>query len=155
MDITVLYGTETGNAEMLAEDIQAELEAEHDIECINLADFAPSDFDPTRLHLIVCSTYGDGELPASAQPFAEVLTTSGVDLAGVYFAIFGLGDMEYEETFNGGSKTLATLLESKGARQTGTNPAHNASGPDMAEDIALPWATDVVAHAAEFYAEEG
>lgn len=149
MKITILYGTETGNAEMLAEDIQADLEAAHEVVCENLADADPGDFDPTRLYLLVCSTYGDGELPASAKPFAEAVESSQPDLSNVHFGIFGLGDSEYDETFNHGPKRLAELMLARGARQIGERVAHDASGPDMAEDLALPWAEAVVAEAEE------
>ena len=91
MNITVLYGTETGNAEMLAEDVAAHLEAAHEVACTNLSDFAPADFDSGQFYLVICSTYGDGELPASAKPFAEAMEAEMPDLAGVHFAIFGLG----------------------------------------------------------------
>lgn len=149
MNITVLYGTETGNAEMLAEDIMSELEGEHDVACSNLSDFAPDAFDTGRLYLIVCSSYGDGELPASAQPFAEALQANTPDLTGVHFAIFGLGDTEYEETFGFGSKSLAELLSARGAVQIGERITHDASGSDMAEDLAFPWAAQIVALAEE------
>lgn len=144
MNITLLYGTETGNAEMLAEDIMAELEAEHDVECSNLADFAPDAFDAARLYLIVCSTYGDGELPSSARPFAEKIEAAAPDLSGVHFAVFGLGDSEYEETFNNGGKLMAGLLSKHGATQIGEHITHDASGSDMAEDLAFPWAARIV-----------
>lgn len=144
MDITVLFGTETGNAEMLAEDIAGELDASHDVEVINLSDFDPAVFDRGRFYLMVCSTYGDGELPASAKPFAARMEAGALDLAGIHFAIFGLGDSEYEETFNFGPKTLAELMQARGATQVGERVAHDASGPDMAEDLALPWAEKVV-----------
>ncbi|XHB98365.1 flavodoxin domain-containing protein [Nitratireductor sp. ac15] len=149
MNITVLYGTETGNAEMLAEDVMAELEGEHDVECSNLSDFAPDAFDARRLYLIVCSSYGDGELPASAQPFADALQANMPDLTGVHFGIFGLGDTEYEETFGFGSKTLSELLSARGAVQIGERITHDASGSDMAEDLAFPWAAQIVALAEE------
>ncbi|MGP6086374.1 flavodoxin domain-containing protein [Antarctobacter jejuensis] len=149
MKITVLYGTETGNAEMLAEDIAAELEAEHETEVLNLSDFDPADFDRGQFYLMVCSTYGDGELPASAQPFAEKLDAQKPDLTGIHFGIFGMGDSEYEETFNFGPKTLAELLIARGAAQVGDRIAHDASGPDMAEDLALPWAAEVIGEAGE------
>ncbi len=149
MNITLLYGTETGNAEMLAEDIVSELEDEHEVDCKNLSDFELGDFDPERVYLIVCSTYGDGDLPASAQPFAKALASATPDLTGVHFAIFGLGDSEYDETFNFGSKRLADLLTSHGAVQIGERLIHDASGSDMAEDLAFPWAKSVVTLAAE------
>ncbi|MCT8997585.1 flavodoxin domain-containing protein [Chelativorans intermedius] len=149
MKITVLYGTETGNAEMLAEDIASELQSEHTVECCNLCDFPPDAFKSDHLYLIVCSTYGDGELPASAQPFAEALETTAPDLSGIHFAVFGLGDSEYEETFNFGGKRMAELLAARGATQVGERAKHDASGSDMPEDIALPWAEEVIALAAE------
>lgn len=145
MKIAILYGTETGNAEMLAEDIGDALDADHEVSCTNLSDFPVTDFDPATFYLIVCSTYGDGELPASAQPFAEALAAGPANLAGIHFAIFGLGDSEYEETFNFGSKRLAELLTNHGAAQLGERPTHDASGADLAEDLALPWAKDAVA----------
>ncbi|GKY89383.1 flavodoxin domain-containing protein [Sinisalibacter aestuarii] len=144
MKISILYGTETGNAEMLAEDIQAELEGAHDVSCENLADTDPTALDPTQLYLLVCSTYGDGELPASAQPFAEAMDSAKPDLSAIHFAIFGLGDSEYHETFNGGPKHLAELMVAHGAVQIGERVAHDASGPDMPEDLAYPWAEAVI-----------
>lgn len=147
MKITILYGTETGNAEMLAEDIQSELEGAHEVDCLNLSGMELGDFDPTRFYLLVCSTYGDGELPASAQPFAEALTAEKPDLSAIKFAIFGLGDSEYEETFNFGPKTLAELMQAQGATQVGERVAHDASGSDLAEDLAFPWAESVIVEA--------
>ncbi|MDD9739435.1 MULTISPECIES: flavodoxin domain-containing protein [Marinovum] len=149
MNIQVLYGTETGNAEMLAEDIVAELEADHAVAAVNLADFDPSEFDTGTLYLMVCSTYGDGELPASAQPFAEKMAAGKPDLTGVHFGIFGMGDREYDETFNGGPATLAALMTAAGATQLGERIAHDASGAEMAEDLAFPWAEDIVAMAGD------
>lgn len=144
MKIMLLYGTETGNAEMLAEDIVSELGGEHDVECASLSDVDPGSLEPGTLHLVVCSTYGDGELPASARPFAEKIETGRPSLAGVHFGIFGLGDSEYEETYNEGGRRMADLLTGCGAVQVGDRVAHDASGPDLAEDLALPWARSIV-----------
>lgn len=153
MKITLLYGTETGNAEMLAEDIQSELEGSHEVDCRNLEDFAPEDFAQDCFYLLVCSTYGDGDLPASAQPFAEALATAEPDLKGVHFAVFGLGDSEYDETFNQGSGKLAGLMTAHGATQLGERVVHDASGGDLAEDLAFPWAEAAVALAEETLSE--
>jgi MioC protein len=143
MDITILYGTETGNAEMLAEDVQSALEdAGHELVVENLSDVAPADLDVSRLHLVICSTYGDGELPASAQPFGEAMKDAP-DLSGLRFGIFGLGDSEYE-TFNMGSQQIEEMLVAAGAVRIGERVTHDASGDDMAEDVALPWAEAVV-----------
>lgn len=145
MKITILYGTETGNAEMLAEDIQSELEADHEVDCLNLSDMATGDFAADTFYLLVCSTYGDGELPASAQPFGEAMEAEQPDLSAIHFAIFGMGDSEYDETFNHGPMRLAELMAARGAKQAGERVAHDASGDDMAEDVAFPWAESVIA----------
>lgn len=147
MKITILYGTETGNAEMLAEDVAAHLEGAHEVHCANLADTDPAALDRGAFHLVICSTYGDGELPASAQPFAEALAAKSPDLSAIRFAAFGLGDREYPDTFNGGSAEICRILTAHGARQVGDRVVHDASGPDMPEDLALPWAEAVVAKA--------
>lgn len=145
MKIAVLYGTETGNAEMLADDIASALEDSHDTSVANLQDIAPEALRDAALNIIVCSSYGDGELPASAVPFAERLAAEQPDLSAARFAIFGLGDAEYAATFGHGSKHLAELLIARGAQITGERLVHDASGDDLPEDIALPWAEAIVA----------
>lgn len=148
MKIAILFGTETGNAEMLAEDIAAGLEAGHDTSIADLGDTAPDDLKTADLNVIVCSSYGDGELPASAKPFAEKVTAEAPDLSGVRFAIFGLGDSEYAETFGFGSMKLAELLVSHGAQVLGDRLVHDVAGGDLPEDVALPWITAIIETAA-------
>ncbi|TYC64280.1 nitric oxide synthase [Rhodobacterales bacterium] len=145
MKICVLYGTETGNAEMLADDIETALSDDHQVDCANLCDVDPADLGKETFHVIVCSTYGDGELPESARPFAQSLEQNRPDLSGISFAVFGLGDAEYAETFTHGSIRLADLLKACGATQIGERMTHDASGDDMPEDLALPWITEVLA----------
>lgn len=144
MNIVILYGTETGNSEMLAEDIQSELAPDHAVEVVNLCDFDPQDFDVAKLYLIVSSTYGDGELPASAQPFDAAMRAQAPDLAGLAFGLFGLGDSEYE-TYNLGSRHLQDLMQKAGASLLGERIVHDASGSDLAEDLAFPWASATIA----------
>lgn len=140
MTLAILYGTETGNAEMLAEDIAAHLGG---VAVTNLADFDPAEFAPGTLYLIVTSTYGDGELPASAKPFAEKIAAQAPDLTGLRFAVFGMGDSAYPETFNFGGKHIEAMLTAAGAVMVGERLTHDASGPDMAEDLAFPWASAI------------
>ncbi|WP_068303710.1 flavodoxin domain-containing protein [Pararhodobacter sp. CCB-MM2] len=143
MQIAVLYGTETGNAEMLAEDIASHL-SDHDASVTNLSDFDPAGFDAGTFYVVVTSTYGDGELPASAQPFAEAMEAAKPDLSGIRFAIFGMGDSEYPETFNYGGKRLEEILTGAGAERVGERVTHDASGSDMADDLALPWIDEIL-----------
>lgn len=145
MKIAILYGTETGNAEMVADDLKSALEGEHEVSVRNLADVDPAgDLSADAFHFVICSTYGEGELPQSARPFDERLRQGAPDLSAIRFAMFGLGDEEYAETFNHGSARLAERLTAHGARQFGTRLTHNASGAALAEELALPWAEDVL-----------
>ncbi|GAB1381556.1 flavodoxin domain-containing protein [Pararhodobacter aggregans] len=143
MQIAILYGTETGNAEMLAEDIASHL-SDHDTSVTNLSDFDPADFDRETFYVVVTSTYGDGELPASAQPFATAMDRAAPNLSGIRFAIFGMGDSEYPETFNFGGKRLEEILTGAGAERVGERVTHDASGADMADDLALPWIDEIL-----------
>lgn len=152
MKIAVLYGTETGNAEMLAEDIGAHLSG-HETRVSNLSDVDPADLAAGTLFLFVCSTYGEGELPASAKPFGARMQAGRPDLKGILFAVFGMGDSEYPETFNFGGKAIEALMTGAGARMLGERVTHDASGSDMAEDLAMPWADAVVAQAAALLGE--
>ncbi len=152
MKVQLLYGTETGNAEMLCEDIEAHLQGDHVVSMANLEDTDPADLTPETFYLVVCSTYGDGDLPASAQPFADAAEAAKPDWSEVRFAIFGLGDSSYE-TYNEGSEKMAALLTRFGATQVGARAVHDAMGSDMAEDLALPWADARLAEAEALFAE--
>ena len=144
MKIAIYYGTETGNAEMLAEDIATELEDAHDTTVADLAETAPEALKAAELNVIVCSSYDDGDFPASAKPFVEKLNAENPDLSGVRFAIFGLGDSEYEATYGFGSMKLADLLVARGATTLGDRIVHDAAGDDLPEDLALPWLAGIL-----------
>ncbi|MEO0864648.1 MAG: flavodoxin domain-containing protein, partial [Pseudomonadota bacterium] len=94
--------------------------------------------------LLVTSTYGNGDLPSTALPFEEALTGGQPDLTGIRFAIFGLGDQVFAETFAHGSEKLAQMLKDQGAVQVGERGLHDASGFDMPEDVALPWVRGIM-----------
>lgn len=147
MTICILYGTESGNAELAAEDIATALEGSFQAEVKDLAEIGPSDLSPERTYLVICSTYGDGELPASAQPFHESLSSERPDLSGLRYAMFGLGDSGYSETYGRGSQTLDALLTELGAVRIGEFGHHDASGSQAAGDVAVEWAQATLAAA--------
>ncbi|WP_411389764.1 flavodoxin domain-containing protein [Pseudomonas sp. MPB23] len=143
MNIHVLYGTETGNAEMVADDIVDALSADVSIESFDMSKYSVADLSNDVFYFIVCSTYGDGELPQSAQPFFEALNRQQPNLSGLQFAVFGLGDSFYE-TFNRGSEIIAQALIELGAEQVGERGIHDASAGQLPADIAMPWAKAVL-----------
>ncbi|MEM9344967.1 MAG: flavodoxin domain-containing protein [Pseudomonadota bacterium] len=147
MKLSLLYGTETGTAEMLCEDLQEKLEETHEVETANLEDVTPGDLALDRFHIFVCSTYGDGELPSSAIAFVDTLKAEKTDLSALRYAVFGLGDTTYDITYNNGSVVLMTALNEAGAQVLGERGLHDASGLDEPLDLALPWAEARIAEA--------
>lgn len=148
MNITVLYGTESGNSELIAEDLGAKLrETIEQVEVFDLQNFDPADIDPKNFYIVVCSTHGDGELPNTAIPFAEAFDEAKPDLSGVRYAMFGLGDSFYEETYSQGSEHIDRRFFEQGAQRVGEYGRHDASSWDLPSDIALEWLPSVLAAA--------
>lgn len=144
MRIGIYYGSETGNSEILCEDIQSELGSGFDCHISSLADVDPSTLEPETFYIFITSTYGNGDLPSNAVPFEEAMNRDRPDLTGIRFAIFGLGDMVFSETFNQGSEKLMALLKTHKAEMLGERGIFDASGFDMPEDVALPWARGII-----------
>lgn len=145
MKIHFLFGTETGSAEMLCEDIRDDLGDGFEIELSSLGDIDPAKLDAETFYFFVSSTYGNGDLPVTAQPFYDAIVEKGVDLSHIRFAIYGLGDMVFAETFAFGSKILMEKLLEQGASMIGERCIHDASSPDLPEDLGIPWAHDILA----------
>lgn len=139
MKITIFYGTETGNSQFLAEDMADTLSAEHETSAINMDDGSIELLLQSELLLIFTSTYGDGELPASAKSFHSALNNKKPDLSGVKYAVFGLGDMTYAETFGKGAELLDTLLATLGASRVAQREVHDAKSRDTADSHVQRW----------------
>tara|TARA_B100002049_G_scaffold147963_1_gene110035 strand:- start:681 stop:1154 length:474 start_codon:yes stop_codon:yes gene_type:complete len=148
VNIVVLYGTESGNAELVAEDLGSQLRAEHEVEVADLRNWDPDSLTPDNFYLIVCSTHGEGDLPESAIPFGERIRASRPDLTGVRYVMFGLGDSFYEETYSQGSEIIDRLLTEAGAARVGDYGRHDASSWDLPSDLALVWLPNTLEAAA-------
>ncbi|MEM1234746.1 MAG: flavodoxin domain-containing protein [Pseudomonadota bacterium] len=144
MDINFLYGTETGTAEMLAEDLAGSVDG-HETTVTDMDDADPTALDASKFHVLVCSTFGTGELPSTAEAFFDKLQSAKPDLSELKFAIFGLGDRTFSETFNHGSERLMNEMIACKAKLVGERGIYDASGGDMPEDIAVPWLEDILA----------
>ncbi|MCY1157425.1 MAG: cytochrome, partial [Citricoccus sp.] len=145
--LTILFATESGNAELVAEELAGHLADRYAVEVVDLAGADPADpatLDTARPHLLVCSTYGDGELPTSARAFHAGLRAARPDLTGLRYAVFGLGDRSYHATYSRGSEILDEALRDCGAERVGQYGRHDAAGRDLAADLARPWADAAV-----------
>lgn len=140
MRVIILYGSEIGTGEAVADHLADELRA-HEVSVYDMMDFDPGDLELGDFHIVVCSTYGDGDLPTGAEPFFDQLDATRPDLTGLRFAVFGLGDSVYGDTFNRGGEIAAEKLAARGAVQVGEHARHDASTEVKAKDMAAEWAT--------------
>mmetsp|Transcript_31414 Transcript_31414/g.98497 ORF Transcript_31414/g.98497 Transcript_31414/m.98497 type:complete len:1852 (-) Transcript_31414:149-5704(-) len=99
--VTILYGTDTGNAEIVAKNFQFEMKRRGmKAKCMALNDFAVADLADEAKVLAIVSTAGQGDMPKSAVKFWEemesFLETAPADfMKDTKFAVFGLGDSSY------------------------------------------------------------
>lgn len=143
MSIIVLYGTESGNAELVAEDVAEALAERFEISTRDMLDADPAELRPEDVFLVICSTHGDGELPSGAVPFAQALDREKPALGGVRYAMFGLGDSSYD-TYSRGSELIDERLRALGAERVGPYGRHDASSREVASDVAKRWAAAVL-----------
>jgi MioC protein len=143
MKITILFATETGNAETLADDLHDELAGDHEVRTASLADFGKA-ASGADLSLLVISTYGDGELPGMAKNFFAALEAGDVTVRGERYAVFGLGDRNYGATFGQASRLAEENLAKQGALIVAERDVHDASGPEFMDDQAKRWCAGVL-----------
>lgn len=147
MSTVILFGTESGTAEFVAEDLAEALEASGELGEVQVADMATcavEDLRAEKFYVVVCSTYGEGDLPASARPFREMLEREEPDLAGLRYAVFGMGDSSYPDTYSRGSEIVDRLFTRLGGQRVGEYGRHDASGREGASDAALAWLKQLV-----------
>lgn len=96
--LTILYGSQTGNAKGVATAIKAQAEARGlPATLASMADYKPKQLKKESHLLVVVSTYGEGEPPESAVDLFEQLKKGKIGkLDGLKFAVLGLGDSSYE-----------------------------------------------------------
>lgn len=139
----IAYGTETGNAELAAVEVEAALSPFLDSEFVSLTELELDQLTDDTLLVVCCSTYGDGEYSDGADVFAETLNSERPDFSGLSYAIFGLGDTTYE-TYNFASINLSNLLQERGATRVGEHGMHDASSADFVDSAAQEWAATLV-----------
>lgn len=137
--VTILFGTESGNAEMVAEDLCNALETNGiKGEVFGMENYHVDDLADQEIIFVITSTYGEGDLPETAEPFFAALSAAKPDLSSTKFAAFGLGDSSYE-TYNQGIGTLSAAFSEYGATQLGVTGYHDASSGLDPSEVALDW----------------
>lgn len=119
-DITVLYGSETGNAQSLAELLDQRLtENGYTVTLSSMDAFKTKDLKKVEDLFIVSATHGEGDPPDNAITFHEFLhSRKAPKLEGVRYSVLALGDESYEFFCQTGKDFDARLAELGGERLT-------------------------------------
>lgn len=98
--ILVSFATMSGNTERVAQFINTELPkvlSEVQITLVNMMELTEELFNEHDLNILGSSTWTDGELNPISEEFFNRLNSSNIDLNGIKFALFGLGESYYPE----------------------------------------------------------
>jgi sulfite reductase (NADPH) flavoprotein alpha-component len=116
--LTILYATESGNAEKLAGDLaKAARKSGLKPTLVDMADLDVASLASWRRLVVIASTWGEGEPPARAvRGYADLMSEAAPRLDGVEFGVLALGDTAYAE-FCAIGKAIDERLAALGAKR--------------------------------------
>tara|TARA_R100001126_G_C4841164_1_gene157002 strand:+ start:152 stop:658 length:507 start_codon:yes stop_codon:yes gene_type:complete len=114
MKIKIIYGSDTGNTELVVEDLTKLLD---DTEVITVSNLTPEDWDHDKFILGIPTWY-DGELQSDWEDYFEEFKT--IDFTNKTVAMLGLGDqLGYAEWFCDGIGILGKIVLANGGKLVG------------------------------------
>src|SRR5215208_4274529 len=116
--LTILYATESGNAEKLAGDV-AKAARKNGLKpnLVDMADLDVATLASARRLVVIASTWGEGDPPGrAAAGYAELINGAAPRLDGVEFGVLALGDTAYSE-FCAIGKAIDERLAALGAKR--------------------------------------
>jgi len=134
--LTIVYGSHTGNAGRVAAQLAQQLEAANVATRLLRADAYPTrTLKDERYLVIVISTQGDGDPPDDARGLVEFIRGKRApSLAGLHYAVLGLGDSSYPQ-FCAVGRALDARLAELGA----TRWIARADADLDIDTVAAPW----------------
>lgn len=132
--LDILYGTQTGNAESLAEEAATQARARGFTPRVaEMDEVTMEQLAMMQTLIVVVSTYGEGEMPDNAHQFWEALSgPTAPRLERLSYAVLALGDTSYDAFCQAG-KLVDTRLEQLGARRLGSRIDCDVDFEDAAE----------------------
>jgi sulfite reductase (NADPH) flavoprotein alpha-component len=148
--LTILYGSQTGNAKGVAKSLADQATAQGltvDLKC--MGEFKPKSIKNVTHLLIVASTNGEGEAPDDAIAFHEFLASKKAPkLESLQYSVLALGDTSYEFFCQTG-KDFDEYLAKLGAKQI----APRVDCDVDYEDAAAAWSQDILTKAKDLLGE--
>ena len=141
-DLTILYGSRTGNGEGLAKKIQkTATEKGFQVLLKNMADYKTRDLQNEKNLLVIVSTHGEGEPPFAAKDLYEFIHSKRAPkLENLNFTVLGLGDSSYFHFCKAGID-FDNQLEKLGAKRV-----HSRATLDVDfEETVDKWLSDALA----------
>ena len=140
VDITILVGTMTGTAEMVAQEVQTALEtAGHQANIQVMDGLDASVFQGGGPFLICTSTYGQGDVPDNAQALFSSLETREAEPEQRHLRRDRARRHTYKDTYCQGGMRFDKLLTELGANRAGEMLMHDASSGTLPEEVAAQW----------------
>ena len=99
LPVTILVGSQTGNAESCAKKMAKDLgRGRFETEVVDMGQYDSSRLAGEKNLLVITSTYGDGEPPDNAADLYEFIQSDKApEMKGVRFSVLSLGDTEYPD----------------------------------------------------------
>ena len=115
VEVGIFVGSVYGNAQHVAEQVEEMIATKgHSVEVFT--DPSVDDFKNTQSVVFISSTTGQGDIPPNLEFFIMDLRDTMPLMAAKPFAVAGLGDSSYGETFCGAGRQIhEVLLELQGA----------------------------------------
>jgi sulfite reductase alpha subunit-like flavoprotein len=116
-ELTILYVTETGNSKFLAGEIAKKLKSEGTHAKLKSSDqYRLSDIEKEKNLIVIASTHGEGEIPASGKKFFDHIAQNELALSSLNYFVIALGDTNYP-LFCQSGKDIDARLQKLGAKK--------------------------------------
>lgn len=148
-EITILYGSETGNAEEYAKYLKQRLRCYNfKAVCTSMDEYPLKNLiTHTKYLIIICSTTGQGEIPRNAKKFMRFILKKKLPLdflQHIYLTSFGLGDSSYTK-YNYAIKKIHARLAQLGCQELSPRCEADEISPEGIDGYYIEWETELIA----------